>query len=141
MFSQPLLKNQSELLSLERVLEIYKEITGREEQWVLEHPDFVKMDEDELYEYFSNLEYTTKKSRVEIAASLKKSVLLTEDRVKTIYRQIMQQELEFPDVFMRMSEQELIEYLNRLKEVPTQIQALESRLENEYLRESEYTDQ
>lgn len=119
-FQQPQ-KDPADFLSPERVMEIFLEVTGREEQWILDSDDFVKMDEDELYEHFSNMEYIRKVGEVELAQILKKPVLQSEEQVKAIYREIKQIELEYTDVYVRMTEEEMRAELTRSLQLASQI--------------------
>lgn len=129
MFFQQPQKDPADFLSPERVVEIYREITGREDQWILDSSDYVKMDEDELYELFSNMEYTRKRGDVELQQILKKPLLLSEETVRAVYREIMQQELEYTDVYVRMTEEEMRAQLTRLTQLTGQIAEFKHRWE------------
>lgn len=133
-FQQPQ-KDTADFLSPDRVMEIFREITGREEQWILDSDDFVKMDEDELYEHFSNMEYIRKVGEIELAQILKKPVLQSEEQVKAIYREIKQIELEYTDVYVRMTEEEMRAELTRSLQIASQIADLKQHWESE----SEYS--
>ena len=132
-------KDPADFLSPERVVEIYREITGREDQWILDSSDYVKMDEDELYELFSNMEYTRKRGDVELQQILKKPVLQSEETVRAIYREIMQQDLEYTDVYVRMTEEEMRAQLTRLTQLPGQIAEFKNRWED--ISQSMYSEQ
>jgi hypothetical protein len=107
---------QREPLTTTRVMEIYKEVNGREEQWVADTDSYRNMSEEELYAEFSNQRYIRRLGEIELATILKKPVLLSEDVVKNIYREIMSQELEYTDVYVRMTESEMREQLIKLKQ-------------------------
>jgi hypothetical protein len=133
-------KDPADFLSPERVMEIYREITGREDQWILDSSDYVKMDEDELYELFSNMEYTRKRGDVELQQILKKPMLQSEETVRAIYREIMQQDLEYTDVYVRMTEEEMRAQLTRLTQLPGQIAEFKNRWEED-TSQSMYSEQ
>ena len=124
-------KDPADFLSPERVVEIYREITGREDQWILDSSDYVKMDEDELYELFSNMEYTRKRGDVELAQILKKPVLQSEEQVKAIYREIKQIELEYTDVYVRMTEEEMRAELTRSIQTAAQFKDFKQHWDSE----------
>jgi hypothetical protein len=107
---------QREPLTTTRVMEIYKEVNGREEQWVADTDSYRNMSEEELYAEFSNQRYIRRLGEIELATILKKPVLLSEDVVKNIYREIMSQELDYTDVYVRMTESEMREQLIKLKQ-------------------------
>ena len=129
-FQQPQ-KDPADFLSPERVMEIFLEVTGREEQWILDSDDFVKMDEDELYEHFSNMEYIRKVGEVELAQILKKPVLQSEEQVKAIYREIKQIELEYTDVYVRMTEEEMRAELTRSIQTAAQFKDFKQHWDSE----------
>ena len=129
-FQQPQ-KDPADFLSPERVMEIFLEVTGREEQWILDSDDFVKMDEDELYEHFSNMEYIRKRGEVELAQILKKPVLQSEEQVKAIYREIKQIELEYTDVYVRMTEEEMRAELTRSIQTAAQFKDFKQHWDSE----------
>ena len=124
-------KDPADFLSPERVVEIYREITGREDQWILDSSDYVKMDEDELYELFSNMEYTRKRGDVELQQILKKPVLQSEETVRAIYREIMQQDLEYTDVYVRMTEEEMRAELTRSIQTAAQFKDFKQHWDSE----------
>ena len=124
-------KDPADFLSPERVMEIFLEVTGREEQWILDSDDFVKMDEDELYEHFSNMEYIRKVGEVELEQILKKPVLQSEEQVKAIYREIKQIELEYTDVYVRMTEEEMRAELTRSIQTAAQFKDFKQHWDSE----------
>ena len=113
-------KDPSKFLSRERVLEIYKEVTGHEEQWVYDLPDYHTHSEEQLYEEFSNLNYICKRGQVEKATVLKKPIILTESKVREIFQEILSQDVKDTDFYDRMTEQELRDYLTKIKLAPSQ---------------------
>jgi hypothetical protein len=109
-------KDPSLFLKPERVMEIYKEVTGREEQWI-KTAGFEEMAEEELYTMFSNMEYTRRRSELEASLILKKKpVLISPDMAKSIYKEIMGHELEYTEIYQRMSEQEMRQKLIAIQE-------------------------
>lgn len=108
-------KDPSLFLTPQRVMEIYKEVTGKEDQWVT-LSGFEEMTEEELYTMFSNMEYIRRRSELEASLILKKPVLISPDVAKSIHKEIMGRELEYTEIYQRMSEQELRQYLNALQE-------------------------
>jgi hypothetical protein len=108
-------KDPSLFLKPERVMEIYKEVTGREDQWI-KTSGLEEMTEEELYTMFSNMEYTSRRSELEASLILKKPALISPDVAKRIYKEIMGHELEYTEIYQRMSEQEMRQHLIAIQE-------------------------